>query len=534
MLAVLLAAALSVFARPAAATGALDPSFDGDGVRVDDFGGGDVARGVAVQPDGRIVVAGTGCGGDILVARYLVTGAPDTSLGGDGSVCVDVGGGTQDDGEEVLLAGDGRILVAGTSGGDFALVRLSPEGGLDVSFDGDGKATYDFGATDRLRDAAMAPDGRIVLVGEREKPGCLGIGPGTVVDQVVARVTSGGALDPTFSGDGKVVIETGEVGRALAVAVQLDGAVVVGGRISSCSRVRIEHSLLRLTPAGERDATFPAAPIPFADAPDTVADIAVQGDGKLVVVIDTFVGIATSPARNDAFVVVRLHPDGRPDLTFGGGDGEVSVLFGQALDATAAAVVLQANGKIVVGGSVRPAAFPGGPGDFALARLNPDGSPDTTFDSDGRVVTDLGGNDLLHALALQSDGRLVAAGSSDDDVALARYLTAPAGPAVVAGAAFYIDGTSARSGPPGARVSLFATGAEPGFGYTLVSGRTGASGRPCSADVVPVNDAPKFANAQGVIGQTAGFLYRPTGEWQICFLDEGRVVTGAATFTVTH
>ena len=71
------------------------------------------------------------------------------------------------------------------------------------------------------------------------------------------------------------------------------------------------------------------------------------------------------------------------------------------------------------------------------------------------------------------------------------------------------------------------------YRYKLVSGRSGAGGRPCSTDVVPINDAAKFANTQGLIGQTAGILVRPTGEWQICFLATGQVVSGAATYTVS-
>jgi len=102
----------------------------------------------------------------------------------------------------------------------------------------------------------------------------------------------------------------------------------------------------------------------------------------------------------------------------------------------------------------------------------------------------------------------------------------------LAGAAFYIDGTSAQTGPSGARVSLFATSAEPGFSYRLVSGR-GTAQQPCSTDVLPINTTARFANAQGVIGQTAGTLNRPPGQWQICFLAEGQAVTGAATYTVT-
>ena len=108
----------------------------------------------------------------------------------------------------------------------------------------------------------------------------------------------------------------------------------------------------------------------------------------------------------------------------------------------------------------------------------------------------------------------------------------PPATVVVTGAAFYSSGTSVDTGPSGTRVSVFANRAEPGFTYRLVSGR-GTNQQPCSLDVVPISDTLRFANAEGVIGQTAGNLNRPPGQWQICFLATGQVVTGAASFTVT-
>lgn len=405
--------------------GSLDPTFDQDGVRVDDFGSEDTARGVALQPDGRIVVAGTSCGGDILVARYTSAGALDPSFGSGGRVCIDMAAGSQDQGEEIFVLPDGRLLVAGTSGGDFALVRLTAEGRPDPTFDGDGKATYDFGAAEVLRDAALAPDGRIVLVGWRQRPGCPGPGPGIEIDYAILRVTVNGSLDPSFGQGGRVVISNGQVLRAEAVVVQPDGAIVVGGNTASCSRVSIDYSLFRLTATGDVDPGFSQNRQFFELGPDTVVDIALQGDGKLVVAIDTFVGPATSPSRDDAFTVLRVYPDGTLDPTFDG-DGVAVVLFGEGRNATASAVLVQPDGRIVVGGSLRPASGFGG-SDFALARLNPDGTPDATFGDGGRVVTDLGGNDILLALALQPDGKVVAAGSSDGNVALARYLAAGGG-----------------------------------------------------------------------------------------------------------
>lgn len=403
--------------------GSLDPTFGSGGIRGDDFGANEVARGVVVQPDGRIVVAGTGCGGDILVARYSSAGAPDPSFSGDGWTCVDVGAGSPDEGEEVFLLGDGKLLVAGTSAGNFALVRLTADGSPDPTFDGDGRATYDFGANERLYDAALAPGGKVVLAGASEHPGCFGIGPGTEVDAALARVdVATGALDPGFGNGGRVLLENDQVFRARAVAVQPDGAVVVGGATASCSRAAIAYFVTRLTPTGQPDPTFSHPP--FFLHPSTVTDVVVQVDGKVVAVVDSFVGPATSPERDDAFYVVRMTSTGTPDPAFDG-DGLAVSFFGRFTTAAPSALVLEPDGKIVVGGSLTPSS--GGPGDFALARFNADGTPDaTTFGAGGKVVTDLGADDLLFALALQPDAKVVAAGTSGGNLALARYLVGAA------------------------------------------------------------------------------------------------------------
>jgi uncharacterized delta-60 repeat protein len=447
-------AALPVAAGPTA--GGLDPAFGSGGIRRDDFGSNEVARGVALQPDGRIVVAGTGCGADILVARYTSGGFPDPSFTGDGWTCVDVGAGSADQGEEVFVVGDGKLLVAGTSAGNFALVRLNADGSPDPTFDGDGRATYDFGANERLNDAALAPGGKVVLAGTSEHPGCFGIGPGTEVDAALARVdVATGALDPGFGNGGRVLLENDQVIRARAVVVQPDGAVVVGGDTATCSRVTIAYFLRRLTAAGQPDPTFSHPP--FFLNPSTVTDLVLQPDGKVVAVVDSSQGPAVSPERDDAFYVVRTNPNGSPDPAFDG-DGLAVALFGRFTTAAPSAVVLQLDGKIVVGGSSTPAS--GGPGNFALARFHANGSPDsTTFGAGGLVVTDLGADDLLFALTLQPDTKVVAAGTSGGNLALARYLLgtadAPPPPACLGRLPATIVGTSGSdtlTGTPGTDV----------------------------------------------------------------------------------
>jgi uncharacterized delta-60 repeat protein len=420
-LALVVAAALVVAGGPAsAADGDLDPTFSGDGRVVSDFGADERADGVAVQPDGRVVVAGTGCGGDFLVARYDAGGGLDPTFDGDGRVCVDVGTGSADRGVDVLVLADGRLLVAGTSAGDFALVRLTAAGAVDPTFGAGGRATFDFGGTDELRDVALAPDGRVVMVGEASLAGCVGLPgptPGQSVGAAVARALPDGAPDPSFAGDGTLVLSSENLRRrGLAVAVQPDGRVVVGGRTASCTAVVIDFFVLRLTAGGEPDPTFAPAYPAALSGPTSVADLAIQPDGKIVAVLDTFVGPATLPPRDDAFTVVRFNPDGSLDTSFDG-DGVATALFGAGLNATPTSVVLQGD-RITVGGSVD--------GNFALARFNADGTPDPSFAVGGIVVTDVGGSDAINALAVQPDGKLVAAGQSGTDLAVARYGTAAA------------------------------------------------------------------------------------------------------------
>jgi len=196
--------------------------------------------------------------------------------------------------------------------------------------------------------------------------------------------------------------------------------------------------VFRLTPAGGPDPTFSAAGVPGAGFPSSATDVVVQPDAKVVVAVDTFVGPATGPPHDDALTVVRYNPDGSADAGFDG-DGVAVALFGDGTNATATSVALQGD-KVVVAGSLD--------GDFALARFDADGRPDPTFGTDGRVVTDMGGADALAALAVQPDGRLVAAGWSGTDVALARYGSAtPATTSSTSSSTSSSSTTSLRPGP---------------------------------------------------------------------------------------
>ena len=389
--------------------GSLDPSFSGDGKQTTAFGGLDQANGVAIQADGRIVAVGgtgipssssTGQGADDLfaLARYNADGTPDTNFSGDGKQTTDFGG-FDDQATGVALQGDGKIVVVGGgANGDFALARYNPNGSLDTSFSGDGKQTADFGGSDGATGVALQGDGKIVAVG------------GSGGDFALARYNSNGSLDPSFSGDGLETTDFGDVDEAAGVALQGDGKIVAVGRAFFVTASFF--ALARYNPNGSLDTSFSGDGMQttgFVRA-DRATGVALQGDGKIV-------AVGTGGCCGDSsFALARYNPNGSLDPSFSG-DGRQTTDFGGFDEANG--VALQGDGKLVAVGT--------GTTNFALARYNPNGSLDPTFSGDGKQVTDFGGADGANGVALQGDGKIVAAGvgfgtDGTIDFALARYL----------------------------------------------------------------------------------------------------------------
>ena len=287
-------------------------------------------------------------------------------------------------------------------------MRLLPNGTPDGTFGtgGVGSAPAPDGGVTGLD---LAPDGRLVAVG------------GSDGHSATWRFTADGHPDLTFSGDGLAVIPLGtnpHGGDVLdGIAVEPDGRIVIAGQ----SRPLLgnqELTLARLTANGELDRTFGggAARTEVGERTDVAFAAARQPDGKLVVAGYA----ATNQPNNTDFAIVRYTADGLPDPTFGTA-GRVITAFGPGAEEPHA-VAVQADGKIVVAGL----AVLGEDIDFALARYNPDGTPDETFDGDGRVTTHVWALDYVRDMVLQPDGKIVVAGLVWDgetitDSALVRY-----------------------------------------------------------------------------------------------------------------
>jgi len=412
-----------------AAPGDLDPTFGNGGIvitnRHNSNGNGNnlyAAHAMAIQPDGKIVVVGEGFTSpsdswDFAVVRYNPDGSLDNSFGG-GIVNTPVGN-SQDIAHSVAIQTDGKIVVAGSTcsgvgtfgctGFSFAVVRYNPDGSLDTSFNGTGIVSTAAGNSDSgASDLAIQTDGKIVVAGISGNfhAGISGNGNFAIV-----RYNPNGSLDTSFNSSGKAITP---VGYASSLAIQADGKIVVAGSNGN-GILDSSFVIVRYNPNGSLDTSFNGTGIVITGNSDGGAsDLAIQTDGKIVVAGDSLA--AAGNWRTADFAIVRYKPDGSLDTSFGG-TGKIIIPDSDSVD-SARSVAIQPNGKIVVAGdsSNIGSDFTVEGSDFALVRLNPNGSLDTSFNDTGTVITSVGNAwDTASSVAIQTDGKIVVAGDTGPD-----------------------------------------------------------------------------------------------------------------------
>src|SRR5688572_17010421 len=398
-----------------AASGDLDTTFSGDGLVTTNFGlapgRSDVARSIAVQSNGKILAAGHS-GSDFAVARYNINGSLDTTFSGDGRVTTNFG--ASEEISDIALQSNGKIVVVGrkciAGECDVALARYNVNGTLDTTFSGDGKVVTDFGEGDNgsYGGLEIQSDGKILVVGYASNS--------TDNDFAIYRYNSNGTLDTTFSENGIAVGNFGldRFDEARDLAIQSDGKIVVVGNSDNGSFSNSDFAIARLNANGTADMTFSGDGRQTTDfgGLEILYSVALQSNGKIVVA-----GFKNQEGLY-YFAVARYNTNGSLDTTFNGTGRKAFNILG--FDSLAFAVIVRPDGKIVVLGATN--------GDFGLVRLNSNGSFDTTFSGDGKILVDFGGEEWASALALQpSDGKYVLGGyASFDgvqyDFALARVL----------------------------------------------------------------------------------------------------------------
>lgn len=408
-------AAVGVFATALpAAVGDLDATFGTGGKVTTDFGGSEMGWSVALQRDGKVVVAGERfdppTARDFVLARYTSKGQLDPGFDGDGKLETDFGG-RSDGASAVAIQPDGKVIAAGygmpsvVRPHDFALARYNRDGRLDPTFGDGGRVltTFQPASFEGAAAVVVQADGKIVAGGDTRT--------GARYDFALARYLPDGTLDASFDGDGRVVTAiTGDNDTVFDLAVQRDGKIVAAGWTREGDG-RADIALARYNQDGSLDPSFGGDGTVVASFAPFVAygsDLALQQDG----------GILAAGAG-----LRRFNVDGSVDRGFS--DGVRAALAGASLDAQS--VVIQPDRKILVIGTSFHA---GSNGDFGVARLTAAGLLDVSFGRNGTVVTDFssGSAEQANDSLLQADGKLVVAGMTGPtanngpwDFAVARY-----------------------------------------------------------------------------------------------------------------
>ena len=411
---------------------------------------------IVVQSDGKILVAGSreshyGMDDvDILLSRYNSNGSLDNTFGSGGKVVTDINPAmlSDDYAYSVTIQADGKIVVAGKTDGDFALLRYNSNGSLDNTFGIGGIVITDLGGYDYGRSVAIQTDGKIVVAGENES------------DFALARYNHNGTLDSTFDNDGKVTTNFANWSdNGYSVVIQSDDKIIVTG--ASWNGISQHFALARYNNDGSLDNTFGIGgkiTTVIGGLPDTrtaATSGLLQSDGKIMAA-----GYYWPPSLDlsdsySRFALARYNNDGSLDTTFDS-DGIVITPIG-TLDVSAYSSVIQSDGKIILIGWGYPDT------DLILARYNTNGSLDNSFGTGGIIITNLrSGTDRSYAVAVQSDGKILAAGESQNDInwfetdfAIVRYNNniytpppSPAAPAIAAGVThslFQCNNTSCMS-----------------------------------------------------------------------------------------
>ncbi len=351
---------------------------------------------------------------------FSQNGSVDNSFGNSGVAFKNVGQLGDSQGVKIALQNDGKIVQAGSSFNgtkfEFVVLRFNSNGTIDNSFGNNGQVNYSFTNFDNnALDVAIQSDGKIIVAGNIKVDA-------NDFDFAVLRLNSNGSLDTSFGVNGKIqndFIGFNVPDSAQKIAIQNDGKIIVAG-LSYTIDDSFDFAIARYNTNGDLDTSFGTNGkklIGFnATIDDDIAnDMVLQNDGKILVVGQT------SNGNNLNYALARLNTNGSLDTSFDG-DGKLTYQF-NTNDNIANAIAIQNNGKIIITGEIDTddnASII--KTDFATLRFNADGSLDTSFGQNGKLITDFGSNDdSPRAIQIQNDGKILIAGTSNKNYAMARY-----------------------------------------------------------------------------------------------------------------
>lgn len=390
--------------------GTLDTTFSGDGIF--EISGAGIAVSVALQTDSKIVIGSRGLSGESIIIRLNTNGALDTTFDTDGIVSLNP---NHYEPYGLAIQSNGRIVVAGTSsifaGGDISTVRLLTSGALDTSFDSDGIAVTSVYAGDsEARSLTIQTDGKIVVGGG---PGA----NGSETEAAIVRYNSNGSLDTSFDGDG-IKLSNLNIGNGDKyfndLVAQTDGKILaIGDTTYGLTSLFVieDFTIFRLNTDGNFDSSFDGNGIVRSQWCEQGSDLALQTDGKIVAIGSQE---RLSNPNDNAVCTQRFNDDGAVDtsLNFAAGDGTMkqTVLSAQEFTSVEAIAGLP-NGKILVAGwgEVPNQSY----NTAKMIRLNANGTLDTSFMDEGIFeYTNSSTSTYFNDLKILSDGSFFVVGEA--------------------------------------------------------------------------------------------------------------------------
>jgi uncharacterized delta-60 repeat protein len=507
----------------------------------------DFVEALAVQPDGRALVAGWS-GGDLDILRFGAGGGLDPSWGSGGKVSLD--GGTWGSARGLALQPDGKVVVVGAvdenTNPGLVVVRLLPDGELDPSFAFDGgllvRANNYFGG---LTAVAIAADGSIIAAGD--------MGSGAE-DVVVLKLTPDGDLDDSFGDGGVATTVTNRFEYTTGVTVDTEGVITVLGQTATPQGQTAEYDvfLQRYLPTGDLDPSFGADGVVTSDfggagasSYDAAGDIVTAPDGA--VVISAARAIADQGDANDGVLVARYQANGALDPTFGFGAGRAMLGDGNWYGSDAARTLqVDGAGRYLVSGSAL-GRFDGG---AAIRRFDPSGAPDTTFGTRGKAVADLVANSGEQGIAaLGPNGTFLVAGVYGGNVGDGRTDIVEGRLRAQAAQPLPPPSPPPASPPPSPSPprsgywmvtdvgDVYAFGDSPWLGNAAVGREAAVDLEPSpsgngywivdrAGDVFSFGDAPYLGGVNGAVafGETVTSISRTPGRGYWIFTSRGRVI----------
>jgi len=382
----------AIACRLFAQDGKLDSTFSNDGIVTTDLGGHDVASGVAVRPDGRVVVAGYSSVNNwtyFALAQYKIDGTLDSTFGSDGIVLTTFSEPSY--GGSIALQPDGKIVVGGGSYIFWLLARYNEDGSLDSTFGINGEVTTETLDYDvAIMSLIIEEDGKILAIGYSGETQPMS---NVYYSIAVARYNSDGTLE-----DGIAYYGSSEIDRGYSACRQSDGKIV----ISSVSEGALE--LLRVDSNLYVDNTFANNGFETTQfVTSAIPQVAIQSDARIILV----------SANNSELLINRFTAGGLPDTSFGDGGNVTTPVTSNAFLATSVAIV--EGDKIQVAGTSDES--------IVVARYKADGNLDSSFGTNGITITDFASeiNEVGTAMAIAPGGKIVVAASTNSDFLVARY-----------------------------------------------------------------------------------------------------------------